>query len=181
MAQYSAGDPRDHSDFKAKFPHIPDTGKSIRGRIIIFTASVHVCFMGLFNIILCNIPGRKPLIKKQRLNALPGISILLFLFLLISNTEVFAQASAVDSLSGSITVDHIFIIGNRVTKERIIRRELDINEGGTYPLSSFEALLKRNEEKITNTSLFVSVNISRIDLPGHKADIIIRVVEQTQI
>lgn len=104
------------------------------------------------------------------------LTFILFSSLTIRNS--FAQENTIDSLKDSITIDHIFIIGNRITKEKIIRRELDIREGATYASTSFASLLKRNEEKITNTSLFVSVNISQIDLPARKADIIIRVVER---
>ncbi len=83
-----------------------------------------------------------------------------------------------DSTADSITIDHIFIIGNRVTREKIIRRELDFRDGQTLQAETFGQVIKRNEDKLINTRLFLSVNISKIDLPDQKADIIIRVVER---
>lgn len=90
-----------------------------------------------------------------------------------------AQELTFDSIpSDSVTIDHIIIIGNRVTREKIIRRELDIHDGLTLDRKTLDARLKRNQDKIINTSLFQSVNISPIDLGDQKADIIIRVVER---
>ncbi len=104
----------------------------------------------------------------------------IFILLFTSYLPVKSQVhnNVTDSTADSISIDHIFIIGNRVTKEKIIRRELDFREGQTFQSGIFNAMIKRNEQKIINTSLFVSVNISKIDLPDHKADIIIRVVER---
>ncbi|HLF32692.1 MAG TPA: POTRA domain-containing protein [Cyclobacteriaceae bacterium] len=89
------------------------------------------------------------------------------------------QVISNDSLPpDSLTIDHLFIIGNRVTREKIIRRELDFKEADKYERSVFESILKRNEEKLINTSLFLTVKISIIDLPDKMADIIVRVVER---
>jgi outer membrane protein assembly factor BamA len=134
--------------------------------------------MGLFNFHLGYHFGKIASRKNPYRDRLLRIIIFIFFIFFISTGNVNAQNIAVDSTRDSITIDHIFIIGNRVTKEKIIRRELSLKEGDSYPLSTFGILLKRNEEKITNTSLFISVNISKIDVPVHKADIIIRVVER---
>lgn len=98
--------------------------------------------------------------------------------IVLDNINGYTQNKTTRNNSDSLTIDHIFVIGNRVTKEKIIRRELDFEEGHTYEAGDFESIVKRNEEKLVNTSLFISVNISKIDLPDNMADIIIRVVER---
>lgn len=59
-----------------------------------------------------------------------------------------------------IVIKKIIFEGNKITKERIIRRELDIKEGDTLQLSIIDTTLKRNQIKIFNTRLFVTAEIN---------------------
>ncbi|WP_277480258.1 BamA/TamA family outer membrane protein [Catalinimonas alkaloidigena] len=77
-----------------------------------------------------------------------------------------------------ITIDKIFIIGNRRTKERIILRELNINEGEAFLYDELREIIKQDRRKLMNTQLFLDVKLSLIQLDENIADIIIRVTER---
>ena len=77
-----------------------------------------------------------------------------------------------------VLIDNIFIIGNKVTKPKIILRELDVEIGKTYPYNDLLELLSIDKNKIQNLRLFNSVNISTLDLSDTKVDIVIQVKER---
>lgn len=77
-----------------------------------------------------------------------------------------------------LTIDKIFIIGNKRTKERIIFRELDIAEGQIFRINELEETIKLERRKLLNTQLFLDVHISQVRLTEDKVDIIIRVSER---
>ncbi len=89
-----------------------------------------------------------------------------------------ARPEASPSPEDSIRIDKIFIIGNRKTKEKIIRRELDVYSGMVLAKSDLEEILKSDREKILNLRLFLSVEIEVVNLSGNKADLIISVRER---
>lgn len=77
-----------------------------------------------------------------------------------------------------ITIDKIFIIGNKRTREKIILRELETQEGFTYPYEELNENLKLDRRKVMNTQLFLDVRLSLVHLSENKADLIIRVTER---
>lgn len=77
-----------------------------------------------------------------------------------------------------VTIDKIFIVGNRQTKDNIILREMDVAEGDRLLLSELRQLLEQDKRKILNTQLFLTVNISLIQLSTNHVDLIIRVAER---
>jgi outer membrane protein assembly factor BamA len=81
----------------------------------------------------------------------------------------------------SLSIDRIFIIGNKRTKERIIRRELDFTDGDKIPTEDLKDRIKKNEEKLTNTSLFQDVKISLVEINNDRVDVIIRLLERWYI
>jgi len=86
-----------------------------------------------------------------------------------------------DSLSNEkrwVTIDKIFIVGNRQTKENIILRELGLEEGEHLLFSELQEIIEQDKRKIMNTRLFLSVNISIIEISNRHVDLIIRVVER---
>lgn len=83
-----------------------------------------------------------------------------------------------DSLNEVIQIDRIFIVGNKRTKERIIKRELDIYEGQILTKALLQQYVEEDKRKIFNTALFNDVDITVIDLLNGKADVIIRVTER---
>ncbi len=77
-----------------------------------------------------------------------------------------------------ITIDKIFIIGNKRTREKIILRELETQEGITYTYQELQENLLLDRRKVMNTQLFLNVRLSLIHLNENKADLIIRVAER---
>jgi outer membrane protein assembly factor BamA len=95
----------------------------------------------------------------------------------------FAQQNSVHNedsskISTQIQIDKVFIVGNRKTKEKIIRREMQIKEGDILDGKELSILLERDKQNIQNTRLFLSVNISIIEVDPSKIDIIVRVSER---
>lgn len=77
-----------------------------------------------------------------------------------------------------VVIDRILILGNKVTKPQIIQRELSVREGEVYYLKDLREVLQEDENKVINTSLFVSVDIQVLDLSENRVDILIKVVER---
>jgi len=83
-----------------------------------------------------------------------------------------------DSLNTFIQIDRIFIVGNKKTKEHVIRRELDITSGQVLTKKLLTDYIEEDKNKIFNMGLFNSVDVSVIDLLDGKVDIIFRVTER---
>ncbi|MGK7397270.1 MAG: POTRA domain-containing protein [Candidatus Cyclobacteriaceae bacterium M3_2C_046] len=99
-----------------------------------------------------------------------------YLFQPETEPPVIVEDSA--SMSHLVEIDRIFIIGNKKTKEKIILREMDVEEGEMIVKSELEEMLEKDKNKIMNTSLFLNVNYNIIELSPQKVDIIIRVAER---
>lgn len=85
------------------------------------------------------------------------------------------------ALYDSLYIDKVFIIGNKRTKPQIIQRELDFKDGTLVLADGFSNRIKKNEEKLINTRLFLSAKISLIEVYGNRVDVIIRLVERWYI
>lgn len=87
--------------------------------------------------------------------------ILCYILLLFSSGSIAQETDLVTSdTTSKFTIGHITIIGNKITKERIIYRELTFEKGNTIDTLSLSKIFKRSEENLFNTSLFNSVHIS---------------------
>jgi len=90
-------------------------------------------------------------------------------FLILFPAAVWGQANSnsaliTDRLDTSLRiVSEIHIVGNSITKEHILTRELTFHKGDTLRLEEIPALLRRSEENLQNLSIFNSVHISYID------------------
>ncbi len=133
--------------------------------------------LNLYYIIVKGIP------VTDRIYLFPVI-LLALLFLFIQDHPSFAQrpggtAVQVDTARyDSLTIDRIFIVGNRRTREQIIRREMDFTDGDKISSHDINRRIKRNEDNIFNSRLFLSVNISLVQIEGDEYDIIVRVTER---
>lgn len=94
---------------------------------------------------------------------------------------MFAAPALAADKQDSVQIDRIFIIGNRITKEKIIKRELSLTEGQKQSREKLAELIEADKNKILNTRLFLSANISIIDVDNQKIDLIVRVVERWYI
>jgi outer membrane protein assembly factor BamA len=77
-----------------------------------------------------------------------------------------------------ITMGRIIIIGNKVTRERIILRELSLKSGDTLATHLLLPLLIRDRNKIYNLRLFNNVSIRVLDLGVGQIDLLIEVTER---
>ncbi len=72
-----------------------------------------------------------------------------------------AQPTAADTLINPsktnrlVTINRVLIIGNKITKEKIISRELDLKPGDTISTVRLENVLQQNQRKIYNLRLFL--------------------------
>ncbi|HRI26784.1 MAG TPA: POTRA domain-containing protein [Chitinophagales bacterium] len=84
--------------------------------------------------------------------------LLLFAWCLLSFTLLHAQTDE-PTPNLVLVVKHIAIQGNKLTKNAIIFREMDIAPGDTLVAAAIEATLQRNRNQIYNSRLFNDVTI----------------------
>ncbi len=95
------------------------------------------------------------------------------------STFLRAEQPASDSVSRAVS--EIIIIGNRITKQSVIYRELAFHPGDTIEGSRIENYFLRSEENLMNTSLFNSVNISRLNTGERTMTVYILLAERWYI
>ncbi len=71
-----------------------------------------------------------------------------------------SDSLAIDSSKTFLITNQIILIGNSITKPRIIFRELTFKKGDTLSLSDLKNVIKKSTENLHNTSLFNSVTIN---------------------
>ena len=86
---------------------------------------------------------------------------------------------AYDSLDSRVLqLNRVLIIGNKVTYDRIISRELSLKPGDTITAKNLKAVLLRDKNKIYNLKLFNTVALRTLELPGSQIDLLIEVSER---
>ena len=80
-----------------------------------------------------------------------------------------------------VVVEKIVIIGNKVTKNSIISRELVFDEGDTVPSAILKDAVQRSKENLLNTSLFNFVEITTQAIDIGKVYVIIELSERWYI
>jgi len=87
-----------------------------------------------------------------------------------------------DSLMAErVTIDKIFLVGNKKTKDKIILRELHIKQGEVYDANDLQDILRADRNKIFNLRLFNSVKITTLNLTPSLIDVVIQVSERWYI
>ncbi len=89
-----------------------------------------------------------------------------------------ARFSQTDSINRLVTIGRIIIVGNKVTKERILLRELTLKQGDTVSTQYLPAILLRDRNKIYNLRLFNTVVVSALDVGLNQFDILIEISER---
>lgn len=84
------------------------------------------------------------------------------------------QISTIDS----VQIDRIFVIGFKKTKEHIIRRELNLRDGQIIDRTELELEVEADKRRLLNTTLFLTVEASIVELSPDRVDIIYRVAER---
>ncbi len=109
---------------------------------------------------------------------------LLFILLLLF-TRAAAQPVNLHETYGSayLLIHKIEIRGNKLTRPRIILRELRFQEGDTVQLSELPQLLKTSRENVFNTGLFNFVTLDTVRSPvsSQGIDLTIHVIERWYI
>lgn len=107
--------------------------------------------------------------------------LLIFFSIIIGNT--FAQNSLSNNIDASldtsqVIVSNIYIKGNKVTKNRIILRELKFKVNDTISKNNFSDLIQRSIENLLNISLFNYVSIDTLFVNKNKINININLEER---
>lgn len=94
-----------------------------------------------------------------------------------------AQADTVAVVDSSkvFTVNRVLIIGNKVTKEHIIQRELTLKPGDTISLKRLDKTLLWDKRKIYNLRLFNTVVVKSFELSSGLIDLLVEVSERWYI
>lgn len=102
--------------------------------------------------------------------------------LLFFTLSVTAQTSLFEvSDTTKFTVSRIIIIGNKITKDKIIYRELIFHVGDKLPLYVLNTAMGRSKENLMNTLLFNFVTMQLLDDIDDKKAVVITVTERWYI
>lgn len=113
--------------------------------------------------------------------------LLICVSLLCLTSTVNAQKIAQDTLvtlqrdtteNRVVTINRVLIIGNKVTKERIISRELSLKSGDTVSTKRIDKILVLDQRKIYNLRLFNTVTIQWLELSPNQIDLLVEVNER---
>ena len=107
------------------------------------------------------------------------ISALIFLCISTGNAQELAGQKVPDNRI--VKIGKIYITGHRKTKTSIIRRELDFYEGQEIGLQTLKEILEKDHQKLINTRLFLSVEITPLVMSDTDIDILIKLRERWYI
>ncbi|MFZ6011433.1 MAG: POTRA domain-containing protein [Bacteroidota bacterium] len=83
-----------------------------------------------------------------------------------------------DSTGTFVQVNRIFIIGNRLTRDGIILRELSVKQGDVVHSDDLPAILEICKKRLINTRLFNTVDIRTLELEPQKIDLLVDLNER---
>src|SRR5690606_5369540 len=75
-------------------------------------------------------------------------------------------------------INRIFVVGNRLTRDHIILRELTLKEGYTVSLSLIDQVISQDEKKLFNTHLFNIARIRKLPVDKTTIDLLVDVDER---
>ncbi len=103
------------------------------------------------------------------------------LLMLSASVQLKAQVVADIDTSTQIQIGNIYILGNEKTRDEIILRELDFSQGDQLTVGELSKKLILDQQKITNTRLFITVEIVPLFLDNNQVEILVRVQERWYI
>lgn len=83
-----------------------------------------------------------------------------------------------DSSGRFLHINRIFIVGNRVTKDQIILRELTLKSGDIIYDAELSIILDLDKKKLINTRLFNTAEIKTLEFQKDQLDLLIEVDER---
>lgn len=100
-------------------------------------------------------------------------------FVSVDQQVVSADTIPLDTLPArKVEINRIIIIGNKITRDHIIARELSLKVGDTINLSTLTLQLNRDRERIYNLRLFNTVSIKSLEITPSRIDLLIEVTER---
>jgi len=104
-----------------------------------------------------------------------------FICLIASPNLLNAQGVADLDPESTVKVGKIYITGNNKTRTEIILREVDFKEGQELKLKDFAEQVLLDQQKLTNTRLFIFVEIVPLFMSDTDVDVLIRLQERWYI
>ena len=83
-----------------------------------------------------------------------------------------------DTTGRFVLINRVFIVGNRLTRDQIILRELSLKQGDLIFNLDLPEILDLDKKKLFNTRLFNTVEIRTMELDENKVDLLIDVNER---
>lgn len=83
-----------------------------------------------------------------------------------------------DSTGKFVRINRVFIVGNRLTRDQIILRELTLKPGDIIFSLDLPSILDLDRKKLINTRLFNTVEIRTMELSDNKVDLLIDLNER---
>lgn len=83
-----------------------------------------------------------------------------------------------DSLDARLQINRIFILGNRVTRESIILRELSVQSGDSIGSAQLAEVIEKDKKKLFNLALFNTVEIRALIVDNGLTDLLVEVDER---
>lgn len=88
------------------------------------------------------------------------------------------QTVVADTAARLLTINKIYLVGNRITRDRIILRELSLKSGDLVSSTDLPGILERDQKKLINTRLFNTATIRTLELEPGKTDLLVDVNER---
>lgn len=92
--------------------------------------------------------------------------------------KIVGRRVAPDSSGRFVLINRVFIVGNRLTREQIIIRELSLKPGDLIYNLDLPGILDLDKKKLINTRLFNTVEIRTMELEENRIDLLIDLSER---
>jgi len=106
--------------------------------------------------------------------------IIWFSIALFIHGSIFAQQVAEADFNGKITVVAVSLVGNKITRDNIILRELEFQVGKAYDVVLLDSLIVKSRQNLLNRSLFNFVTIT-LSGEGNQREVEVSVIERWYI
>ena len=110
-----------------------------------------------------------------------GVWIVIWSICLVAGLQAQEIAESKSVEDPQLTIGNIYITGNKKTREEIIKRELDFEVGQTLSKKELLQILELDRQKLTNTRLFVVVELVPLQMSETEVDILVRLQERWYI
>ncbi len=108
--------------------------------------------------------------------------IIISLLLVVTHQVIFAQITGADEINNDplVLINSIILKGNKITKDRIIFRELEFENGSKLTVHAIDSLIIKSQQNLLNRSLFNFVTITK-NINNQKCIIEVSVIERWYI